>query len=216
MRRLTVLRAVPEFARGMPRDLRVRWALREAGLDYEEWVVDRAELGAPAFRCYQPFGQMPVYQEDDLTIFESGAIVLHIAETDEALLPRDRAERADVFTWMFAALNTVEPPVRILAEIDFVMTDEQERQQRRPEAERRVRTRFAEVDAALADREFLCASFSAADILMVTVLRIVAQAGLEEGLPALASYRARCEARPAFQRALQEQIATFDRHAAMQ
>ncbi|WP_313440116.1 glutathione S-transferase family protein [Novosphingobium sp.] len=214
MRRLTVLRAVPEFARGMPRDLRVRWALREAGLDYEEWVVDRAELGTPTFRRYQPFGQMPVYQEDGLTLFESGAIVLHIAETDEALLPRDLAGRAETFTWMFAALNTVEPPVRTLAEIDFVMTDENERRRRRPEAEQRVRTRFAEVDAVLADREFLCARFSAADILMVTVLRIVAQAGLEADLPALVAYRARCEARPAFQRALQEQIATFDRHAA--
>jgi glutathione S-transferase len=175
--------------------------------------LSQGEQKADPHRALQPFGQVPTYEDGNLTLFESGAIVLHIAESCPALLPVAGAERAKAFTWMFAALNTVEPPVRILAEIDLVMTDEDEQRRRRPEAERRVRARFEELAGVLAGREYLGSAFGAADILMVTVLRIVAHAGLEEGLPALVEYRGRCEARPAFRQALAEQIATYDRHA---
>jgi len=195
------------------RDLRARWALEEAGLRYEQHLLGDGEKETPAYRAWQPFGQVPAYEEDGLQLFESGAIVLHIAERREAgesLLPAAPAARARATQWMFAALNTIEPPIQNLAAIDLFYANEDWAKARRPGAEDMVRTRLAALATALGDEDWLAdGRFTAGDLLMATVLRIlrhtdiVAEAGLGE-------YLARCEARPAFQRALAAHMRTFE------
>ena len=206
---ISAFRSVPPFAQGLVRDLRVRWALEEAGLPYRARLIDRADQSSPAYRALQPFGQVPIYEEDGLELFESGSIVLHIGERSEALLPRESASRARAITWLFAALNTIEVAVMQLAEIDAFHSGEEWARMRRPSAEERVKLRLSELTSRLGTHDYLDGNFSAGDLMMTTVLRILRHTKLVEPQPALAAYVQRCEARPAFQRALAAQLSDF-------
>jgi glutathione S-transferase len=203
--------AVPPFAQGLVRDLRVRWALEEAGLPYRVKLVGGGEgtTSPDDYRKIQPFGQIPVLEDGDLRLFESGAIVLHVAARSEALLPRDGARRAHVQQWTFAALNTIEPAIQQLAEIDLFHPDERWAKERRPGAVDFVRRRLDSLAPCLASSDHLVGEFTAADVLMTTVLRILRHTDLLDEQPVLAAYKARCEARPAFQKALAGQMAAF-------
>ena len=207
--RISAFRWVPPLARGQVRDLRVRWALEEAGIDY---AVRRIDFRAKPddYFAEQPFGQVPAYRDDTVGLFETGAIVLHIGERSEALLPADPAERARATAWMFAALNSVEPYLQQLGTIDFFHPDAAWAKERRPEVARMAGERLDRVTAHLGDREYLEGRFTAGDLLMSTVLRIVGHTDLVEQRPALAAYKARCEARLAFAAALAAQLADFD------
>jgi glutathione S-transferase len=207
---LSVFSWVPPFAQGLVRDLRVRWALEEAGLDYEERLLGIGDNASEAYLRLQPFGQVPAYRENDLTLFESGAIVLHIAERCEALLPSDPKLRSRATTWMFAALNTVEPPILFLNQLQQ-MNGAEAAPLQRPVADA-VRQRLYGVANFLRDRDYLENRFSAGDLLMATVLRILRTTELVSAIPTLQTYLTRCEARPAFQRALASQMKTFRDH----
>jgi len=211
--RITAFKWVPPLAQGLVRDLRVRWALEEAGLPYEENLLGLGEQGSAAHRAVQPFGQVPVYQEDGLTLFESGSIVMHIAERCPTLLPVDPVKRARARTWMFAALNSVEQHVQNLTTIDLFFPNEEWAKQRRPGAEQMAVGRLDALVAALSGRDYLEREFTAGDLLMVTVLRLLRHTRLVADRPVLAQYQARCEARPGFQRALAAQLAPFSRYA---
>jgi glutathione S-transferase len=211
--RVTAFAWVPPFAQGLVRDLRVRWALEEAGLPYEEKLIPQGEQNGPAHRAIQPFGQVPVYEEEGLTLFESGSIVMHIGERCPTLLPHDPVRRARTIMWMFAALNSVEPHLQNLAVMDFVYPDEAWAKARRPAAEKLAVSRLAGVAASLAGRDHLVGDFTGADLLMVTVLRLLNHTRLVSDDPVLSAYRTRCEARPAFQRALAAQLAPFAKYA---
>ncbi|XXX81239.1 glutathione S-transferase family protein [Sorangium sp. So ce134] len=204
---------VPPFARGLVRDLRVRWALAEAGLAYEERLVGPEEQASEGYRRLQPFGQVPVYEEDGLAMFESGAIVLHIAERCEALMPSDPVGRARTKSWVFAALNSLEPHTQNLAEIDLFHAKEEWAQLRRPSAVKAVQARLKKLSGWLGEREYLEDRFTAGDLLMTTVLRGLRHTELVAEIPALEAYRQRCEARPAFQKALAEHMAPFAKSA---
>ena len=211
MIRVYGLKRVPRVVRGLVRDLRLRWALEEAGLAYEEQLVGFEELATPDYRALQPFGQVPVYEEDGVTLFESGAIVLHIAAKSEALLPRDPTERAQVISWMFAALNSIEPPIQQIGIMDaFGKGEDWDRM--RPHFIQQAEQRLDSLAAALNGRDFLTGQFSAADLLMTSVLRILRHTDLVEHRPVLDEYRKRCESRPAFQRALEAQLAAYERN----
>jgi glutathione S-transferase len=201
---------VPPFAQGLVRDLRVRWALEEAGLPYQARLIGAEDLASPDYRRRQPFGQVPALEEDGLVLFESGAIVLHIGSRSEALLPTDEAARARAVTWMFAALNTVEVAIRSLVELDIFHAGEEWAKLRRPDVEKKVKLRLAELGARLGDRDYLEDRFTAGDLMMTTVLRILRHTNLVEAEPRLKAYQARCEARPAFQRALRDHMAAFE------
>ena len=204
---------VPDVARGLVRDLRVRWALEEAGLPYASRLLAGADADAPGYRAVQPFGQVPVMWDGDFVLFESGAIVLHIGERAEALLPRDPQARSRAVQWCFAALNSVEPHLSNLVLLDFLYAGEEWARLRRPGAEAMARRRVTQVAASLGEKSHLDGDrFTAGDLLMVSVLRIVP--GLVAEHPALADYVARCTARPAFGRAMAGQLADFDRAAA--
>lgn len=199
---------VPDFARGFVRDLRVRWALEEAGLPYGTQKLSPGD-NAGAYRDQQPFGQVPAYRDGEVEMFESGAIVLHIAERSEALMPRDPAGRARTLTWMFCALNTMEIAVGALADIDTFNPTASWAKERRPAVEAQVRKRLAELALRLGDNPYLDGDrFTAGDLLMTDVLRSVPSALLAEQ-PKLAAYAERCMARPAFQRAMAAQLADF-------
>jgi glutathione S-transferase len=215
IRRLTAFKWVPPVAQGLVRDLRVRWALEEAGLPYEEKLLDLGDQNKPEHRAVQPFGQVPVYEEDGLTLFESGSIVMHIGEKSPVLLPVEPGERARVRTWMIAALNSVEPHVQALVAIDLFFANEAWAPLRRPSALTMAQARLNAVAATLADREYLERQFSGADLLMTTVLRLLRHTAVVSDIPVLAAYQARCEARPAFKRALAAQLAHFERFAPM-
>lgn len=210
---ITAFKWIPPFAQGLARDLRVRWALEEAGLPYEERLIANGEQGGAAHRLLQPFGQIPVYQEGELTLFESGAIVLYIAERCPALLPREPARRARTIGWMFAALNSVEPWVQYLTVIDLFYSKEEWAKAHRPGVEKLAQARLDAVTASLSGREYLEGEFTAADLLMVTVLRFLRHTRMVADNPVLAAYQARCEGRPAFQRALAAQLMPFERYA---
>jgi glutathione S-transferase len=200
------------FAQGLVRDLRVRWALEEAGLRYDVKLLDQADQEAADYRAWQPFGQVPAYEENGLKLFESGAIALRIAERSENLLPGDPAARARAIQWLFAALNSIEPSIQNLGSIDLFYADQQWAKLRRPDAEAAVRKRLGELAAALGDTPYLDgARFTVGDLMMTTVLRILRHTALVAEQPALAAWLARCEARPAFQRALAGQMAPFER-----
>jgi len=213
MIKVSAFQSVPPFAQGLVRDLRVRWALEEAGLAYEQKLLADGEKDRADYRAWQPFGQVPAYEEDGLRLFESGAIVLHVAgrsEAGEALLPAAPGPRARAIEWVFAALNTIEPQIQNLAAIDLFFADEDWAKARRPGAQEMVEKRLADLAAALGDEDWLAdGRFTAGDLLMATVLRIlrhtslVAEAGLDD-------YLARCEARPAFGRGLAAQMAAFE------
>ena len=204
----------PPPVRGLVRDLRVRWALEEAGLAYEERLLGLGDHKTASYRELQPFGQVPALEEDGLVLFESGAIVHHIAERSAALMPADAAGRARVTTWMFAALNTVEPQVDTLVGIDLFHASEEWAKQRRPAVVEMVQGRLAPVADRLRDRDYLVDRFSAADVLMTTVLRSLRHTDLVARTPVLEQYRRRCEARPAFQRAYADHMAAFREAAA--
>ncbi|MDX2169270.1 MAG: glutathione S-transferase family protein [Deltaproteobacteria bacterium] len=203
--------AVPPFAQGLVRDLRVRWALEEAELPYHVALVGggTGAVSPADYAAIQPFGQIPALRHGDLTMFESGAIVLHVAEQSRALLPSEPQARAHVQQWMFAALNTVESPVQELAGLDLFHAGAGWAAERRPAVEERVRQRLAQLTACLKDGEYLVGAFSAADILMASVLRILRHTELVAEQPRLLAYLRRCEARPAFRRALEGQMAAF-------
>lgn len=211
--RITAYQWVPPVAQGLVRDLRVRWALEEAGLPYEEKLLAFGAQTTPEHLAVQPFGQVPVYEEGDLTLFESGSIVMHIGEKSPVILPVDPKQRARVRTWMFAALNSVEPHVQSLVSIDLFFAKEEWAPLRRPSALAAAQSRLDAVAAALADREYLESQFSGADILMASVLRFLRHTSVVSDMPTLASYLARCESRPAFKRALASQLAPFERYA---
>ncbi|HEY8053106.1 MAG: glutathione S-transferase family protein [Steroidobacterales bacterium] len=206
---VSAFRQVPPFAQGLVRDLRVRWALNEAGLAYRARLLESGEQTSPAYRALQPFGQVPAFEEDGLTLFESGSIVLHIGARSETLLPSDPRDRAHAITWVFAALNTIEVVVQQLASLDLFFADQDWARQQRPGVEKRVRLRLSELTARLADQQYLEGRFSAGDLVMTTVLRILRHTQLVEEYPALHAYQTRCEARPAFQLALAEQLGAF-------
>lgn len=199
---------VPPFAQGLVRDLRVRWALEEAGIAYDAALLQAGDQATPAYRARQPFGQVPAYEEGPLSMFESGAIVLHIGERSEALLPKDEIGRARAITWVFAALNSIEVVVAQLGEL-FFHQGEAWVEQRQPQLEAQVKKRLGELATALGDRPYLEERFSAGDLMMTTVLRNLRDTDILDGFPTLKAYQARCEARPAFQRALDAQMAAF-------
>lgn len=212
--RVSAFRWVPPFAQGLVRDLRVRWALEEAGLPYEERLIGPEDQGSAAYRALQPFAQVPVYEEEGgPTLFESGAIVWHVAERSPALLPAAPDARARALTWMFAALNSVEPPLQNLTELDLFHAGAAWAAERRPALLERATRRLADLARALDGREYLEGRFTAGDLLMTAVLRIPRHLDLVAEIPALDAYRRRCEARPAFRKALADQLATFARHA---
>ena len=192
----------PDKGGGLVRDMRVRWALEEVGQGYDVRPLDWGEQKEPAHRARNPFGQVPTYEEDGLVLFESGAIVLHIAEKWPGLLPADPAGRARAIEWMFAALNSVEPVVWELVIAKFIDGKEEWAEARLPSVIARLRERLDELSARLGDAEWLDGAFSAGDLLMVQVLRHVKHSGLLPEWPNLAAYVARGEARPAFGRAL--------------
>ena len=200
---------VPTFARGLVRDLRVRWALEEAGLPYRVKLIDLKQKDSAEYLAWQPFGQVPAYEQEGTKLFESGAIVLHIAEQSDVLMPPDATGRARVRTWLFAALNTIEPSVQELVGMDLFHGDEAWVEQRRPQVESFVKKRLGALAAWLGEREYLEARYTAADLLMVTVLRNLRHTDLLAQYPTLKAYGERCEARPAFQKALRDQMADF-------
>jgi glutathione S-transferase len=216
MIRVTAFRWVPPFAQGLVRDLRVRWALEEAGLAHEERLIGPEDQASREYRKLQPFGQVPVYEEDDLVLFESGAIVLHIAERSAALMPPDPAGRARARTWVFAALNSIEPSVRALTEIDLFHEGQEWARLRRPAVLEALRTRLSLLSDWLDGREYLEDRFTAGDLMMTTVLRIPRHTDVLHEFPVLDAYRRRCEARPAFARALAAQLAPFAANAPRQ
>lgn len=214
MRKLTAFTWVPDFAKGLVREMRVRWALEEAGLGYEELLLAQGDQNSDHYRdTMQPFAQIPVLEEDGVRLFESGAIVLHIAERSPVLLPEDPAGRARAVCWMFAALNSVEPQIQNLTLIDVFYANDEWARLRRPGAEESVRKRLAALERRLNGREYLEDRFTAGDLLMTTVLRLLRHTDLVTEFPSVKAYKARCEARPAFMRALTDHLAVFDRAA---
>ena len=207
---ITAFETSPDRGRGLARDMHVGWALEEVGQPYEVQLVSFEAMEAPAHRARNPFGQIPTWTEGGLVLFESGAIVLHIAERFEGLLPPDADGRARAIMWMFAALNTVEPPVVERQNAILGEGKESWTRERLPLLAERIRRRLGELSAYLGERDWLDSSFSAGDLLMVTVLRRLAGSGLVEEFPNLADYVARGEARPAYGRAFAAQLAVFE------
>ena len=199
----------PDRGRGLARDMRVRWALEEVGQPYDVRLLSFSELKEPGHRVRNPFGQIPTYEDGELALFESGAILFHIAERHVGLLPQDANARARAIAWMFAALNTVEPPIVERSMTVILEHDKPWYAERLAMLEDRVRVRLGELSSRLGDAAWLDGAFSAGDLLMVTVLRRLGGSGLVEMYPNLAAYVARGEARPAYQRAFADQLAVF-------
>lgn len=206
---ITAFQSSPDRGQGLARDMRVRWALEEVGQPYEVRLVSFAEMKAPAHRALHPFGQIPTYQEGDLTLFESGSIILHLAERHDGLLPADAAARARAITWMFAAVSTVEPPILERASAKILEADQPWTAQRLTMIDGRIRTRLDELSAHLGDAEWLDGSFSAGDLMMVHVLLRLVPSGILETYPSLRAYLGRAQDRPAYQRAFDAQLAVF-------
>ena len=201
----------PDGGKGLARDTRVRWALEEVGQPYDVRLVPHAQMKQPAHLRLNPFGKIPTYEEGGLVLFESGAIVFHIAERHAGLLPTDAEARARAITWMFAALNTVEPPILDLTIARIIERDQPWAEARMPLVVERIRERMQQLIARLGDAEWLDGDFSAADLLMVSVLLRLKPSGLLFDFPTLADYVARGEARPAYQRAFAAQLAVNTR-----
>ena len=206
---ITAFERSPDRGRGLARDMRVRWALEEAGQPYKVRLLSFTEMKEPGHLKLHPFGQIPTYEQGDLCLFESGAIVLHIAESHAGLLPDDPDARARAIAWMFAALNTVEPPIVERSMATLVERDKSWYEERLPMLEDRVRARLRELSRRLGDADWLDGAFSAGDLLMVTVLRRLNGSGEVEKFPNLSAYVARAEARPAYKRAFEDQLAVF-------
>ncbi len=207
---ITAFAASPDRGRGLARDTRVRWALEEVGQPYEVRLLSFAAMKEPAHKALNPFGQIPTYEDGDLALFETGSIVLHIAESHAGLLPVEAHARARAITWMFAALNTVEPPILERANAVLTERDKSWHAERMPMLDERVRVRLADLSRHLGDKDWLDGDFSAGDILMVHSLqRLRPSSTLLDEFPNLLAYLARAEARPAYQRAFAAQLAVF-------
>ena len=204
---ITAFERSPDRGKGLARDTRVRWALEEVGQPYDVRLLSFPAMKEPAHLALHPFGQIPTYEEGDLTLFETGAIVFHIAESHAGLLPDEDNARARAIAWMFAALNTVELPVLDLTYARFQEGDKPWYEERQLMAKDRVRVRLKQLSARLATADWLDGAFSAGDLLMVSVLLRLRTSGLLEEFPNLAAYVARGEARPAYQRAFAAQLA---------
>ncbi|SFI80892.1 glutathione S-transferase family protein [Caulobacter sp. UNC279MFTsu5.1] len=207
---ITGFKQSPDRGQGLARDMRVRWALEEVGQPYDVRLVTFPEMKQPAHRSRHPFGQIPTYEEGELVLFESGGIVLHIAETHAGLLPEDANARARAITWMFAALSTVEQSI---VELQFVMFTERDKswyEERLAMVHDRIRAQLGQLSERLGDADWLDGAFSAGDLMMASVLLRVRGAGLLDEYPNLAAYVARAEARPAYQRAFADQLAVFE------
>ena len=201
---------VPPFARGQVRDLRVRWALEEAGLPYKTRLLEQGDQDKPDYRDLQPFGQVPIFEDGEFVLLETGAIVLHIGERCETLLPREPAARARATQWLIAALNSIEPFVMNVALIDIFYADQKWAKLRRPSAVQFVERRLAALSKTLGEKPYLDgARFTAGDLMMTTVLRILRHTDIVTSDQRLAAYVERCTARPAFQRALAAQLGDF-------
>jgi glutathione S-transferase len=206
---ITAFERSPDGGKGLARDTRVRWALEEVGQPYEVRPVSFPEMKEPAHLALHPFGQIPTYEEGDLALFETGSIVFHIAERHAGLLPDDANARARAITWMFAALSTVEPPILELGTARLLEGDKPWSAQRMPLVEDRVRNRLSQLSCRLGDVDWLDGAFSAGDLMMVSVLLRLRLSGILNEFPNLAAYVARGEARPAYQRAFDAQLAAF-------
>jgi glutathione S-transferase len=207
---ISAFRWVPDFAQGQVRDLRARWALEEAGLPYRTRLLDQGDQDRADYRALQPFGQVPIFEEDGFVLFESGAIVLHIGERCEALLPKDAGARARATQWLIAALNSIEPFIMDVARIDIFYAAEEWAKLRRPGAVAFAQRRLAGLSKALGDKPYLDGDrFTAGDLMMTTVLRILKHTDIVTSDRRLAAYIERCTARPAFKRALDAQIGDF-------
>ena len=206
---ITAFERSPDRGKGLARDMRVRWALEEVGQPYDVRLVSFREMKEPGYRALHPFGQIPTYQEGDLVLFESGAIVFHIAERHAGLLPDDANARARAITWMFAALSTVEPPIVDREIARYLEREKSWYEERLAGVKDRIRDRLGELSGRLGDADWLDGTFSAGDLLMVHVLQRLKGSGLLEEYPNLSAYVARGEARPAFKRAFAAQLAVF-------
>ena len=206
---ITAFERSPDRGRGLARDMRVRWALEEVGQPYDVRLVSFAEMKEPAHLALHPFGQIPTYEEGDLALFESGAIVLHIAERDSGLLPEDPDARARAIMWMFAAVGTMEPVIVDREVVKYLEGDKGWSDERLAMVDDRIRGRLGQLSDRLGKAEWLDGTFSAGDLMMVLVLRRLEGSGLLEKYPNLAAYVARSVARPAYQRAFADQLAVF-------
>jgi glutathione S-transferase len=206
---ITAFEASPDRGAGLARDTRVRWALEEVGEPYEVRLVSFAAMKEPAHLALHPFGQIPTYEEGDLALFETGAIIFHIAERHRGLLPHEAYARARAIMWMFAAINTVEPPILDLSNAKILEGNKPWAEERLPLVRDRVRARLKQLSARMGDAEWLDGGFSAADLMMVHVLQRLKPSGLLTEYPNLAAYVARGEARPAYKRAFDAQLAVY-------
>ena len=204
---ITAFEASPDRGQGLARDTRVRWALEEVGQAYDVRLVSFAEMKQPAHLALHPFGQIPTYEEGDLALFETGSIVLHIAARHAGLLPDEPNARARAVTWMFAATNTVEPPILELQNAVLLERDKPWNEERLPLVENRVRDRLMQLAIRLDDAEWLDGGFSAGDLMMVSVLLRARSSGILDEYPNVSAYLARGEARPAYKRAFAAQLA---------
>ncbi|WP_066799355.1 glutathione S-transferase family protein [Sphingomonas soli] len=207
---ITAFAASPDRGRGMARDMRVRWALEEAGQPYTVQALSFAEMKEPEHLARQPFGQIPTYQEGDLTLFETGAIVLHIAERFPGLLPEDAKGRARAIAWMFSAAGTIEPVIADREVVAYLETGKDWQAERRQMVDDRVRGRMRFLSGRLGDGDWLEGEFTAGDLMVVDALRRLSHSGILNEFPNLAAYVARAEARPAFKRAFAAQLAAFE------
>lgn len=206
---ITAFETSPDRGRGLARDMRVRWALEEVGQPYDVRLVSFAEMKEPAHRALHPFGQIPTYEDNGLVLFESGAIIFHLADRYPGLLPDEPDARARAITWMFAALSTVEPPILDLVVVKFMEGDKPWAEERLSLVQDRIRDRLGDLSRRLGDADWLDGAFSAGDLMMVEVLRRLSASGLLDEYQNLAAYVARAEARPAFKRAFAAQLAVF-------
>jgi glutathione S-transferase len=206
---LSAFRWVPPFAQGIVRDVRVRWALEEAGIPYQERLIGPDDQASAGYRALQPFGQVPAIETGELKLFESGAIVMHIADRSEALMPSDPNGQARTRAWVFAALNSVEPSIQNLAEIDLFRAREAWVPLRRPQVVEAVQKRLTAVENWLGGRDHLEDRFTAADLVMTTVLRILRHTDIVSERPILKAYQGRCESRPAFKKAMADHLKPF-------
>jgi len=208
---ITAFERSPDGGKGLARDTRVRWALEEVGQPYEVRLVSFKAMKEPAHLAIHPFGQIPTYEEGDLALFETGAIVFHIAQRHAGLLPDDTDARARAITWMFAAVNTVEPPILEFATARILEGDKPWSKERMPLVVDRVRDRLKQLSARLGSADWLDGAFSAGDLMMVHVLQRLKPSGILDEFPNLATYVARAEARPAYKRAFAAQLAVYTR-----
>ncbi len=207
---ISAFKWVPDIARGQVRDLRPRWALEEAGIPYRTRLLTQGDQDKPEYRALQPFGQVPILEEDGLVLFESGAIVLHIAERSDALLPKEAGARARATQWLIAALNSIEPFVMNVALIDFFYANQEWAKLRRPGAVEFLKRRLSALANSLGDKPFLDGErFTAGDLMMATVLRIIHHTDIVSSDKRLNAYLERCTSRPAFKRALDAQLGDF-------